>query len=101
MARQRAERSDTIGFGPDKSVQYVAFRKRGVPGKPDNIAALIDRRRCIPPLSSEVADVSHLAAVPKHGVLGRVSSNRLVADARNAYGLTLVIDPGGCAGSVA
>src|SRR5439155_20776958 len=38
---------------------------------------------------------------PKHSVLGRMSSNRLVADARNADGLTPVIDRCGGSGSIA
>src|SRR6266446_482587 len=101
MSRQRAERPDTAALGPDKSVQKVAFRKPGVAGKPDNIAFLIDCCRRVPPLSAKVADVGHHPAFfPKHSVLGSMSSNGLVADARNAHGLSLVIDRRGGSGSV-
>src|SRR5437868_11502476 len=92
MSRQREERSDAIVLSPDKSVQYIAFNKGGVTGKTDNIALLIDCRRRVPPLSPKVADVSHAVIFPKHGMLGRMSSNGLVADARNAYDLTIIID---------
>src|SRR5882762_7929980 len=100
-SRQREKRPDTIVPGPHKSVQYVAFNKARVAGKPDNIASLIDCRRRVPPLSSKVTDVGHPAVFPKHGMLGRMSSNRLVADARNAHDLTKIIDRRGGAGSVA
>ena len=73
--------------------KYVAFNKRGVAGKPDHIASLIDRRRRVPPLGWRISiNISHAAVFPKHGVLGRMSSNGLVADARNAHDLTVIID---------
>ena len=37
-------------------------------------------------------NISHAAIFPKHGMLGRMSSNGLVADARNAHDLSIVID---------
>src|SRR5438552_13204039 len=98
---QRFESFDAVVLSPDKSVEWGAFSKSGIAGEPDDIAVLIDCRRRVPPLSSKVADVSHPAVFPKHGVLGRMSSNGLVADARNAHDLTIVIDRGGGAGSVA
>src|SRR5438552_15793486 len=98
---QRFESFDAVVLSPDKSVQWVAFNKSGIAGEPDDIAVLIDCRRRVPPLSSKVADVSHPAVFPKHGVLGRTSSNGLVADARNAHDLTIVIDRRGGSGSVA
>src|SRR5438477_12062514 len=99
MSGQRGESLDTTAPGPDKSVQDVAFRKGGIPGKSGNIAVLIDCRRRVPKLSPKVADVNHPAVLPKHGVLGGIPSNRLVADARNAHGLSLVIDRRGGSGS--
>src|SRR6266487_6812054 len=101
VSRQRMESLDTIALSPDKSVQYVAIRIARRAGKPYDISSLIDCRRCVPELSPKVADVNHPAVFPKHGVLGRVSSNGLVADARNAHDLTIVIDRRGGSGSVA
>src|SRR5438477_233971 len=92
MSGQRGESLDTTAPGPDKSVQDVAFRKGGIPGKSGNIAVLVDCRRRVPKQSPKVANVSHRAVLPKHGVGGSISSNRLVADARYAHGLSLVID---------
>src|SRR5437870_5192936 len=100
-ASQRFELSDAVVLSPAKSVQYVAFNKGRVAGKPDDFAVLINCRWRVPPLSPKVADVSHPAVFPKHGVPGRMSSNGLVADARNAHDLTTVIDRCGCSGSVA
>src|SRR5438128_2845896 len=62
---------------------------------------LIDGRWSIPPGSWEGAKISDLAVFPKHRVLGGMSSNGLVADARNAHDLTIVIDRRGGSGSVA
>src|SRR2546421_12364799 len=92
---QRFESFDAVVLRPDKSVQWVAFNKGGVAGKPDDIAVLIDCRRRVPPLSPKVANVSYPAVFPKHGMLGGMSSNGLVAEARNAHDLTIVIDRGG------
>ncbi len=46
---QRFELSDAIFPGPHESMHNVAFDKRRVASKPDDIASLIDRRRRIPP----------------------------------------------------
>src|SRR5207244_12890330 len=73
----------------------------GVARKPDDTAVLIVCRRRVPPRSAKVADASHPAVFPKHGVLGRMPSNGLVTDARNAHDLTIVIDRCGGSGSVA
>ena len=54
--------------------------KRRVTGKTDDVALLIDRRRRVPTLRTEVTEVSHPAVFPKHGMLRRVSSNSLVAN---------------------
>src|SRR5437660_6298070 len=62
---------------------------------------LIDCRWSIPPGSWEGAKISDLTVSPKHGVLGGMSSNGLVADAGNAHDLTIVIDRRGGSGSVA
>jgi hypothetical protein len=62
---------------------------------------LIDCRWSIPPGSWEVAKISDPTVFPKHGMLGRMSSDGLVANARNADNLTIVIDRGGSSGSVA
>src|SRR5438093_121977 len=101
MSRQLAEWPKTVALSPDKSVQDVAIRIAGGAGKPGDIASLINCGRRVPELSPEVADVGHLAVFPNYGVPGSMSSNRLVADARNAHGLTPVIDSGGGSGSVA
>src|SRR5438876_7316531 len=98
---QRFESFDAVVLSPDKSVQYVALNKSGVAGEPNDIAVLIDRRRGVPPLSPKVANVSHSTVFPKHRVLGRMSSNGLIADTRNAHDLTIVIDRRGGAGGVA
>src|SRR5438552_4809860 len=98
---QRFEMFDAVVLSPNKSVYYVAFNKGGVTVKPDHIAVLIDCCRRVPPLSPKVADVSHPTVFPKHGVLGGMSSNGLVADTRNAHDLTIVIDRCGGSGSVA
>ena len=65
----------------------------GVAGKPDDIAVLIDCRRRIPPRSWRIwINIRHGAVFPKHGVLGGMSSNGLVADARDAHDLTIIVD---------
>src|SRR5437870_10690914 len=92
MFLQRFEMSDAVLLGPHESVQDVAFHKCGIAGKPNDIAALIDRRRRVPPLRAKVANVSHATVFPKHRVPGRMSSNRLIADAGNAHDLTVIID---------
>ena len=84
--------SDPVIPRPHESVYDVAFNKGGVASKPDDIASLIDCRRRVPPLSSKVSDVNHAAIFPKHGMPGGMSSNGLIADARNAHDLTIVID---------
>src|SRR5438132_14258530 len=91
-SRQRFQLSDAILPGPHESMQDVAFNKRWVAIKPDNITALIDCCRRIPPLSSEVPEVNHSTVFPKHGVPGCVSSNGLITDARNSHDLTIIID---------
>jgi hypothetical protein len=74
-------------------VYDVAFNKRGVAGKPDYIASLIDCCRRIPPRGWRIwINISHSAIFPKHGVLGRMPSNGLVADAGDAHDLTIIID---------
>src|SRR4029453_12416415 len=77
----------------------MGINRGGVARKSHDIASLIDRRRRVPPLSSKVADVSYCTIFPKHGILGRLSSLGLVADARNAHDLTIIIDRRG--GSIA
>src|SRR5437870_11865640 len=62
---------------------------------------LIDCRWSIPPGSWEGAKISDPTVFPKHGMLGRMSSDGLVANARNAHDLTIVIDRRGGSGSVA
>src|SRR6267143_2969255 len=49
----------------------------------------------------EVAKISDPTVFPKHGMLGRTSSDGLVANARNTHDLTIVIDRRGGSGSVA
>jgi hypothetical protein len=74
-------------------VYDVAFNKRWVASKPNDIASLIDRRRGIPPPGWRIRiNIPHSAIFPKHGVLGRMSSNGLVADTGDAHDLTLIID---------
>src|SRR6266496_2660024 len=80
-ALQRFEMPNAVLPGPHERMYYVAFNKRWVAIKPDNITALIDCCRRVPPLSSEVAEVSHSTVFPKHGMPGCVSSNGLIADA--------------------
>src|SRR5713101_9607190 len=89
---QRLQGSEAILPGPHESVYDVAFNKCRVAGKPDDIAVLIDCRWSIPPGSWEGAKISDPTVFPKHGMLGRMSSDRLVANARNAHDLTIVID---------
>src|SRR5437773_10101886 len=92
-SRQGFELSDAIFPGPHESVYDVAFNKRGVADKPDYIASLIDCRRRIPPRGWRIwINVRHGAILPKHGMLGRMSSNSLVADTRDAYDLTIIVD---------
>src|SRR5439155_22208091 len=97
----RVQGSEAVLLSLHDSVYDVAFNKCRVAGKPDDIAVLIDCRWSIPPGSWEGAKISDLAVFPKHGVLGGMSSNGLVADARNAHDLTIVIDRRGGSGSVA
>ena len=81
---------------PDKSVYNVAFNKCRVASEPNNIASLIDCRRRVPPLGAEVSEINHAAIFPEHCMLRRVPSNSLVANARNAYNLAVIV---GCRGS--
>ena len=83
---------DAIVPCPHESVYDVAFNKCRVASEPDDIASLIDCRRRVPPLSAKIPEINHPAVFPEHGVLGRVSSNGLVADTRNADDLTIIID---------
>src|SRR5262245_4832867 len=102
MQRQRVERVDTILSGPHKSAEQVAVKIAGIGAcKTDNVAMLIDGHRRVPKSDSKVADVNHLAIIPEHRVLGGISPNRLVADARHAYDLSPVIDRGGGPAGVA
>src|SRR4029453_3142758 len=90
---QRFEISNALFPGPHESVQDVAFDKRGVAGKPDYIASLIDCRRRIPPRGWRIwINIRHGAIFPKDGMLGRASSNCLVADTGDAHDLTTIID---------
>src|SRR5262245_17816263 len=96
MQRQRVERVDTILSGPHKSAEQVAVKISGIGAcKTDYVALLIDGHRRVPKSNPKVTDVNHLAIIPEHRVLGGISPNRLVADARNAYDLSPVIDRGG------
>ena len=58
MFLQRFEMSDAVLLRPHESVQDVAFHKRGIAGKPNHLAVLIDRRPRVPPLCAKVADVT-------------------------------------------
>src|SRR5205823_11893344 len=74
----------------------------GVAGKSHDIAVLIDCRRRIPPRSWRIwINIRHGAIVPKHRVLCGMSSNGLVADARNAHDLIIIVDRCGGSGRVA
>src|SRR5215475_1789006 len=99
---ERAEILDTIAFSPAESMEsrVIGVGARHT-GKPDDIAFLIDRRGRIPMVGADVAEVDHIAFVPKHRMTGGMSSNRLVADTGNSDDLTSVIDRRGGAGGVA
>src|SRR5207248_10713520 len=65
-------------------------------------ASLIDRRWRIPPRGWRIwINISHSAVFPKHGVIGRTSSNSLVADTRDAHDFTIIVDRRGGARGVA
>src|SRR4029453_14122550 len=90
---QRFEISNALFPGPHESVQDVAFNKRGVAGKTDYIASLIDCRRRIPPRGWRVRiNIRYGAIFPNHGLLCLMSSNGLVADTGDAYDLAIIID---------
>src|SRR6266566_6093314 len=90
---QRLQGSDAVLPSPHESVYDVAFNKRRVAGEPDHITSLVDCRRRIPPRSWRIwIYIRHGAIFPKHGMLGRMSSNGLVADAGDAHDLAIVID---------
>src|SRR5205809_7786145 len=92
-SRQRFQLPDAIFFGPHECVYDVAFDKRGVAGKPDYIASLIDRRRRIPPRGWRIwKNISHSAVFPKDGMPGRMSSHGLIADTGDAHDLTIIVD---------
>jgi hypothetical protein len=84
--------SDPVFPGPHECVKDIAFNKRRVASESDNIASLIDCRRRVPPLSTKVPEINHVAVFPEHGVLGRMSPNCLIADAGNTHNLTIIID---------
>jgi hypothetical protein len=82
-------------------VYDVAFNKRWVASKPNDIASLIDRRRRIPPRGWRIRiNIRHSAIFPKHGMLGCVPSDGLVADTGYAHDPTNIIDRGRSSGAV-
>src|SRR5437660_7603974 len=92
-SRQRFELPDAIFFGPHERVYDVAFNKRRVAGKPDDIASLIDCRRRIPPRGWRIwINIGRGAIFPKNGMLGRMSFNGMVADTGDAHDLAVIID---------
>src|SRR5439155_23536298 len=101
-SRQRFELPDAIFFGPHERVYDVAFNKRWVAGKPNDIASLIDSRRRIPPRGWRIRiNIRRSPIFPKHGMLGCVPSNGLVTDTGDAHNLTNIIDRGRGSGAVA
>src|SRR6266699_6036384 len=90
---QRFVSFDAVVLSADISVSYFALNKGGLVGKSHDIAVLIDCRRRIPPRGWRIwINIHHGAIFPKHGMLGRMSSNGLVADTGDADDLTIIID---------
>jgi hypothetical protein len=77
---KKTERLHSTFDCPNECLEEVAIRVVRRPGEPDDVALLIDRRRRIPPQSPKVTKVSHPAVFPKYSVLGRMSSDGLVAN---------------------
>jgi hypothetical protein len=66
MSGQRAERTNATFRRPNEGVQDIAVRKCGIAGESDDVAALVDVCRRIPPWRIEVPNVSHSSMlVPK------------------------------------
>ena len=57
-----------------------------------DIAALVDRHRCVPRHAAEVPDVGDVSAIPQHRVRRGEASDRLIADARDADDLSAIVD---------
>src|SRR5262249_25861414 len=93
---------DTVALGPEESAENLVIGAGATyTGKSYHVALFIDRRGRDPMGGANVAEVERLAFVPKHGVAGSMSSDRLVADAGDADDLTSVIDRRGGAGGIA
>src|SRR5205085_5075118 len=74
MSGQRTEWTNAVGRGPDERVQVIAVRNCGIRGEADNIPALVDIRRCVPPWRAEIGKIDILTVVPKKPVSRGVSS---------------------------
>ena len=101
VAGKETERLHSALRRPDECLEKVAIRIVRRTGEANNVAALIDVRRRVPPRRAEIAKIDNFAVVPKKRVLGGVSSNGLIANSGNADGLTLFVNRSGGAGRVA
>jgi hypothetical protein len=63
-------------------------------GESHDLPLVIDERGRVPPMSSDIAKVDGLPVLPKHGVLGAECSYGILANARDAHDLTMVVDCG-------
>src|SRR5262245_62895901 len=102
VSRELVEILDTVTLGPEESAENLVIGAGATyTGKSGYIALFIDRSGRGPMGGAKVADLDHLAFVPKHRHARGMSSDRLVAPAGNADCLPPVIDRRGGAGGVA
>src|SRR5262245_17782025 len=102
VSRELVEILDATALSPEESAEPLLIGA-GVrlTGKSCDIALFIDRSGRCPMGGAKVADLDHLAFVPKHRHARGMSSDRLVAPTGNADCLPPVIDRRGGAGGVA
>src|SRR5215813_12184015 len=102
VSREFGEILDATALSPEESAEtLLIWAGVRLTGKSGDIALFIDRSGRGPMGGAKVADLDHLAFVPKHRHARGMSSDRLVAPAGNADCLPPVIDRRGGAGGVA
>src|SRR6266849_4180039 len=77
---------------PDECLEKVAIRVVRRASEANHIAALVNVRRRVPPGRAKISKIDNLAVVPKKRVFGCVSPDGLIANSRNADGLSLFVD---------
>ena len=98
---ERSEISDPFASRPHERAQPGSVRVVArLAGETHDDTVPVDRRRRVPGVPSQRADVVHRAVLPDHRVPRGVSADCLIARAGDAHRLTFVVDRGRGAGGV-